>query len=124
MALIRGAGNEGTELRLIRIFQANGIRGWRRRRKFPGKPDFVFPTHRLAVFVDGCFWHGCPTHATWPKNNGAFWRTKILANRKRDRAVNRLLRKSGWRVLRIWEHALTRKQEARTVRRLLAVLRR
>lgn len=124
MSLIRGSGNQATELRLIQILRANGIRGWRRRQQLPGKPDFVFPAHQLSVFVDGCFWHGCPMHATWPKQNAAFWRTKILANRKRDRAVNRLLRKSGWRVLRIWEHALTRKHEPRTVRRLLAALRR
>jgi DNA mismatch endonuclease (patch repair protein) len=74
------------------------------------------------VFVDGCFWHGCPKHATWPKQNTAFWRTKILRNQARDREVNRLLKKAGWRVLRIWEHALTRKHEARTVARLRRVL--
>jgi DNA mismatch endonuclease (patch repair protein) len=122
MALIRGFGNKRTELRLIAIFRAHGITGWRRRQPVVGRPDFVFPRERLAVFVDGCFWHGCPKHATWPKQNAAFWRAKILRNQARDREVNRLLKKAGWRVLRIWEHALTRKHEARTVARLRRVL--
>ena len=88
----------------------------------PGRPDFVFPRQRLAVFVDGCFWHGCPTHATWPKQNAKFWRTKIPGNQRRDRAVSRLLRKKGWRVLRIWEHALGIKHAERTMARLARVL--
>ncbi|MDO8541903.1 MAG: very short patch repair endonuclease [Opitutaceae bacterium] len=121
-SLIRGSGNKDTELRLIGIFRTHGIRGWRRRHRIAGKPDFVFLREKLVVFVDGCFWHGCPTHATWPKNNAEFWRTKLLGNRRRDRAVNRLLKKAGWRVVRIWEHALARKHEARTVARLLRVL--
>jgi DNA mismatch endonuclease, patch repair protein len=118
MSRIRGALNKDTELRLIAIFRANGISGWRRRHALAGKPDFVFPREKLVVFVDGCFWHGCPAHATWPKQNADFWRTKILGNRRRDRAVNRLLKQAGWRVIRIWEHALTKKHEARTVSRL------
>ena len=70
------------------------------------KVDFVFSKERTAIFVDGCFWHGCPKHATQPKNNRAFWRRKFSANKKRDRLVNRALRRTGWRVLRIWEHDL------------------
>ena len=70
------------------------------------RPDFVFRAARLAVFVDGCFWHGCPRHGTRPKGNAAFWRRKFAANRARDRRVNRALRRAGWRVLRIWEHTL------------------
>jgi len=118
MAAIRGSGNKATELRLIALFRTHGITGWRRGSRLPGRPDFVFARARLAVFVDGCFWHGCPRHATWPKNNAAFWRTKILGNRRRDRAVDRLLRAAGWRVLRIWQHALTKKHAARTIARL------
>lgn len=82
------------------------------------KPDFVFPRLQVAVFVDGCFWHGCPKHATQPKTNRAFWRKKIARNRQRDREVGRALRRMGWRVVRVWEHGLRRKDEARTVRRL------
>jgi DNA mismatch endonuclease, patch repair protein len=118
MSRIRGRGNKDTELRLVAVFRAHGIRGWRRGHHRPGKPDFFFPRERIVVFVDGCFWHGCPQHATWPKQNAEFWRTKILANQRRDRAVNRLLKKAGWRVVRIWEHALTKKHASRTAARL------
>jgi DNA mismatch endonuclease (patch repair protein) len=87
-----------------------------------GKPDFVFPKLRLAVFVDGCFWHACPLHATKPRNNAAFWRKKLARNRARDRKVNRTLRAAGWRVLRIWEHELVRKRQERLVARLRRAL--
>jgi len=73
------------------------------------RPDFVFRKSHTTVFVDGCFWHGCPRHATRPKNNRAFWRRKLAANRKRDQLVTRTLRKAGWRVVRIWECALRRR---------------
>jgi DNA mismatch endonuclease Vsr len=73
MSLIRSRGNRDTELRLITIMRAHGISGWRRHWSLFGKPDFVFPRLKLAVFVDGCFWHGCPLHATSPKTNAAFW---------------------------------------------------
>ena len=72
------------------------------------RPDFVFRKERVAVFVDGCFWHGCPKHATWPANRAAWWRAKIEGNRSRDRRVNRALRRAGWRVVRVWEHQLKR----------------
>lgn len=118
MSRIRGRGNRDTELRLIALMRAHGITGWRRGSTLPGRPDFVFPRVRLAVFVDGCFWHGCPLHATWPKQNAAFWRAKILGNRRRDQAVDRQLRQLGWGIVRIWEHALTKKHAARTAARL------
>jgi DNA mismatch endonuclease (patch repair protein) len=70
------------------------------------RPDFVFRKSRTAIFVDGCFWHGCPRHATWPAHRAAWWRRKIEGNKTRDRLVNRTLRRSGWRVVRIWEHQL------------------
>ena len=75
------------------------------------RPDFVFRRARLAVFVDGCFWHGCPKHATQPKNNRAFWRRKLSTNKIRDRLVNQTLRRAGWRVVRIWECSLQRNPE-------------
>ncbi len=87
-------------------------------RYFRVRPDFVFPKLRLAVFVDGCFWHGCPRHATKPRHNAAFWRRKLAANRTRDRRVNRTLRAAGWRVLRIWEHELAKRNERRLAARL------
>jgi DNA mismatch endonuclease (patch repair protein) len=70
---------------------------------FRVKPDFVFPKLKLALFVDGCFWHGCPKHATKTANNKEFWRRKLSSNKKRDRVVNQTLRRSGWHVIRIWE---------------------
>ena len=136
MSRIRSAGNRDTELRLIAICRANRITGWRRgvsvssvssvvqnrgtkrSRPFAVKPDFVFPRLRLAVFVDGCFWHGCPRHFIKPRGNAAFWRKKIAGNRARDRFVNRTLRRMGWRVLRVWEHELARRNEALLLGRL------
>ncbi len=81
MALIPSKDNKATELRLIAIFRANGITGWRRNRPLFGKPDFVFRARKLAVFVDGCFWHGCPLHAPQPKTNAAFWRKNVARQR-------------------------------------------
>ena len=68
--------------------------------------------------MDGCFWHGCPKHATQPKTNAKFWRLKIATNKARDRKVNRLLKAAGWKVIRIWEHELKHRDEAKLVRRL------
>lgn len=68
------------------------------------RADLAFVSARVAVFLDGCFWHGCPVHGTWPKANAAWWRTKILTNAQRDRDTDQRLRAAGWRVLRFWEH--------------------
>lgn len=106
MASIKSTGNKGTELKLISIFRAYGITGWRRNQNVIGRPDFVFRRRRLAVFVDGCFWHGCRRHFRMPQDNRQYWENKILRNSRRDRATTRHLRRSGWRVLRLWEHSL------------------
>lgn len=68
------------------------------------RADLAFASARVLVFVDGCFWHGCPRHATWPKANAAWWREKIEANVRRDRDTDATLRSQGWKVLRFWEH--------------------
>jgi DNA mismatch endonuclease (patch repair protein) len=68
------------------------------------RADLAFVGAKVAVFIDGCFWHGCPRHGTWPKANAAWWRAKILANVRRDRDTDERLRAAGWRVLRFWEH--------------------
>jgi len=68
------------------------------------KADVVFASARIAVLVDGCFWHGCPQHATWPKENADFWRDKIETNRRRDADTDRRLAEAGWLVIRVWEH--------------------
>ena len=122
MSRVRGRGNKATELVMVALLRRHGITGWRRNTRLFGKPDFVFRGWRLAVFVDGCFWHGCPRHGTKPRNNAAFWRKKFATNRVRDRLVSRTLRRDGWRVLRIWEHDLARKREARLVARLRRAL--
>lgn len=70
----------------------------------PGSPDFVLARPRVAVFVHGCFWHGCPAHYRPPKSNGAFWRGKLATNRRRDARCARALRRAGWSVLTVWEH--------------------
>jgi DNA mismatch endonuclease (patch repair protein) len=72
--------------------------------RLPGSPDIVFGRARLVIFVDGCFWHGCALHGTWPKSNADFWREKILRNQERDRSVDAALTDLGWKVMRVWEH--------------------
>lgn len=116
MSRIRSRGNKAPELALAKLFRRNKISGWRRHWeirkaesgnwKFKVRPDFVFRQVRLALFVDGCFWHGCPRHATQPKGNRAFWKNKFARNIARDRRVNRALRSARWRVIRIWECTL------------------
>ena len=115
MARIRGSGNRSTELCLVALMRLHRITGWRRNHKLPGRPDFVFVKERLAVFVDGCFWHGCPVHYIEPRSGTVFWRTKIAGNKARDRRNSRLLKKLGWRVVRIWEHDLKKKGRALAV---------
>ena len=122
MSRIRGHGNKDTALALVKLLRRHRITGWRRNQPVFGKPDFTFPKLKLALFVDGCFWHGCPKHATKPKNNRGFWRRKLSANKLRDQVVTRTLRRAGWRVLRVWEHELARQNEARLVRRLAVFL--
>ena len=130
MSRVRSAGNVSTELRLIAVFRDLGVTGWRRginvtfmsgEKPFKVSPDFVFRSRRMAVFVDGCFWHGCPRHAVQPKTRVRFWRDKIAGNRARDRRVTRVLQTHGWRVLRVWEHELAPKHANRLANRLRRV---
>ena len=121
MSLIRSRGNKATEVAFMKLLRSHRISGWRRhmplrlgqtgtaddgkRRQFV-KPDFVFRGPRVAVFIDGCFWHGCPLHGTKPAGNADFWHTKLAMNRARDRLVTKTLRRQEWTVLRLWEHQL------------------
>lgn len=84
------------------------------------RADMAFPRLKIAVMVDGCFWHACPIHATWPKNNAAWWREKIMGNQARDRDTQARLRRQGWRVLRFWEHD----DPSKAARKVLAVVER
>lgn len=109
MSRIRGSGNLTTEVQLARALKLAHITGWRRHVLLgKSRPDFVFRKQRLVVFVDGCFWHGC-IHCQrnlTPSSNVEFWKKKIEGNRARDRKHSSNLRRSGWRVVRIWEHNL------------------
>ena len=101
------ASNTGLEERLRAVLTARGVGGFTRSPKnLVGKPDFVFRRSRLVVFLDSCFWHGCPTHLRMPQSNLRYWRDKIENNRKRDMRVRRELKRLGWRVVRVWEHEL------------------
>jgi len=99
--------NTSAEAALRRELHARGIR-YRIHVPVLSKPrrvaDVAFSGLRVAVFVDGCFWHGCPTHATWPKQNAEFWRAKIEANMERDHDTDERLRARGWKVIRVWAH--------------------
>lgn len=124
MSRIRGSGNRDTELRLISIFRQHRITGWRRNCRVFGKPDFVFSRQKLAVFVDGCFWHrhpGCKFAYT-PKSRLEFWLPKFDSNVARDKLVTRTLTKAGWRVMRIWECDLTARRCHRVAKRINRVL--
>ena len=118
MAAVKSTGNRSTERVLRARLVRWGIRGWRMHaRDVTGCPDFVFEERRVAVFVDGCFWHGCPTCRRPPNSNQEYWTKKVERNKTRDRRHTRALRSDGWTVVRIWECALTR-DPARVVRRI------
>jgi DNA mismatch endonuclease (patch repair protein) len=106
MASIRSKGNATTERIFLRMLRDQQISGWRRHMALPGKPDFAFPLNHLAIFIDGCFWHGCPRCYRLPDDNRRYWQIKVLSNRRRDKARTRELRSRNWRVLRFWEHSL------------------
>ena len=109
MRAVKSRGNKSTELKLIEIFKNHKVVGWRRNYKLFGKPDFVFPKQRLAIFVDGCFWHGHDCRNTKPADNADYWRQKIERNKTRDELVSKTLAEKGWRVLRIWECQVAKK---------------
>lgn len=105
MAAIRSRGNTTTELRLGKLLWAASLRGYRKHWRVAGKPDFAWPGRKVAVFVDGCFWHGCGCKGL-PRTNAEFWRDKIETNKRRDRRVSQSLRRDGWKVIRIKECAV------------------
>src|SRR5437870_1132204 len=118
MSRIASRNNQTTELKLAGLLRRHQIRGWRRHQKIAGKPDFVWPKNKIALFVDGCFWHGHNCRNLRPATNAAAWSRKILRTRARDRRANRKLRGDGWVVIRIWECSLKRNPE-RCVGRIL-----
>lgn len=136
MARVRPHANRTTELALREALRRSKVSGWRRHSRLSlrikrrdgrpsgrhARPDFVFSRGRVAVFVDGCFWHACPRHRTTPASNRAYWEQKLKGNRKRDREVTRALVKQGWTVIRIWEHDV-KKRLCHCVRRVQTALR-
>lgn len=123
MASIKSAGNRSTERRMRMLLVRAGIRGWTvRPQGFLANPDFVFRSIPLAVFVDGCFWHGCPKCGHWPSSNRKYWNAKLERNIRRDRRLRARLRKEGWSVLGVWAHELA--NPSAVCRRILAALNR
>lgn len=113
MSMIRGR-DTGPEMKLRKALWSEGLR-YRLKSNLPGRPDFVFPGTKLAVFVDGCFWHGCDEHCQLPGTNTEFWLKKINGNIERDKHVKFELENSGWAVIRFWEHEV-RKNLQRCIR--------
>lgn len=111
MKKVRSKKNKSTELRIIKFFKEKGIKGWRRNYNLFGNPDFVFPKLRIAVFTDGCFWHGHNCRNTKPESNKDYWSKKIEKNRNRDVVVNEKLSEKNWLVLRVWECELKKKNQ-------------
>ncbi|MDR1056664.1 MAG: very short patch repair endonuclease [Prevotellaceae bacterium] len=103
MRQVKSNCNKSTELKLIALFKTNKIKGWRRNYPLFGKPDFTFPSIKVVIFVDGCFWHGHNCRNTTPKDNADYWSKKIERNRNRDKEVTRILKEKGWNIIRLWE---------------------
>ena len=112
MSRVRSTGNKTTEIKMGSLLRAGRIHGWRRHAQIAGKPDFVWRKEHVALFIDGCFWHGhsCGKNIS-PVKNAELWKHKIAANRERDRKVARKLRSAGWSVVRIWECSLKKRPE-------------
>ena len=109
MSKVHSKGNKSTELKLIRYFKENDIHGWRRGYKVKGHPDFVFLDKKIAIFVDGCFWHGHDCRNTRPSDNQEYWQKKRERNIQHDQEITALFESRGWTVIRIWECELKKK---------------
>lgn len=122
MQKVRSKNNKSTELKLIKLFNEHEITGWRRNYKVKGHPDFVFLKEKVAIFVDGCFWHGHDCRNTRPKDNAEYWRKKRERNIKHDKEITQLFENRGWRVLRIWECELKKQNQLSTILRVKQTL--
>ena len=114
--------NTRPEKQLRYLLVSKRIKGFRIHYNLPGKPDFVFPKQRLAIFVDGCFWHKCPLCFVKPETRIKFWFKKISGNVKRDVEINKKLKKESWKILRLWEHEIN-KNPAKTIQKIITYLR-
>ncbi|MHB1697775.1 MAG: very short patch repair endonuclease [bacterium] len=111
MKKIRSNNNISTEIKMMGLLKKYGIKGWRRHYNIKGKPDFAFPKSKLALFVDGCFWHGHNCRNLKPKTNSDYWLNKIKKNTERDRTITKYLGEKGWFVIRLWECELKKINE-------------
>lgn len=118
MKKVRLKKNKSTELRLIEIFKQYGVTGWRRNYPVKGHPDFVFLDKRIAIFVDGCFWHGHDCRNTKPENNKEYWATKRNNNIKHDKIISACFAERNWIVVRIWECELKKKNQEALIQKL------
>ena len=118
MSKVRSKDNKSKELKLIKYFKENDIHGWHRGYKVKGHPDFVFLDYKIAIFVDGCFWHGHDCRNTRPSENAEFWQKKRERNMLHDREITALVEARGWTVIRIWECELSKKNENTLVKKL------
>ena len=109
MSKVRSKENKSTELKLIQLFKEYGINGWRRNYPVKGHPDFVFLEKKIAIFVDGCFWHGHDCRNIRPSDHAEYWAKKRKHNIKHDKEVTSLFEQRGWTVIRIWECELKKK---------------
>jgi DNA mismatch endonuclease (patch repair protein) len=121
MASVGSQGNRTTERRMAAILWNAGLRGYRKHWRVVGKPDFAWPGRKIALFVDGCFWHGCKRCNRPSKSNVAFWRDKVLQNQRRDKRISRRLRNEGWRVMRVWECRVKSTFTLERIRKMFAV---
>src|SRR6266496_4031912 len=120
MAKVKSRGNKSTEMVIRTALRKHHISGWRTHPKnVLGRPDFYFALQKLAIFVDGCFWHACPKCGRIPKSRVRFWTKKITSNRRRDARTRRKLRRDGYRVVRIWEHGVRSDSWVRRLQRML-----
>jgi DNA mismatch endonuclease (patch repair protein) len=110
MKKVSPSGNKSTELRMIELFKANHVVGWRRNYNLIGKPDFVFSKKRVAVFIDGCFWHGHNCRNLRPSSNAEYWKNKQEYNKKHDKQITHELIKKNWKVYRFWECQIKKNQ--------------
>lgn len=122
MGNVKARGNKSTELKLIKLFKESGLTGWKRNYHVKGKPDFVFLPQRVAIFVDGCFWHGCEDHCRIPSSNQDYWLTKINRNKERDIATTATFQERNWKVIRIWEHELKRDYFERIINKIKEIV--
>ena len=122
MRAVKSKNTKSTELNLIQYFRENHITGWRHSYQVKGHPDFVFLEKRIAIFVDGCFWHGHDCRNTRPADNAEYWAKKRERNIERDKEITARFEKRGWTVIRIWECELTKKSFEETSRRLRTYL--